>query len=348
MENQGEPMIIEAEKQRTDIPVLLIYNVDPHWIDVETDKAHLLANQMASGLIELGHPVQLIAICDNNLADNLASFNPAEHIVFNWCEEIPGIPHSEPLAAGILEICGFTYTGADPRALDYALNKSRIKAQLEEMNIPTPVWRVYDSAGWNGWDRFPAIIKPACEHCSLGIDTESVVTTEIQLYERIAYILRAFQQPALVEEFISGREVTATIIGNEDLCLLPVAEVDFDAIENKLEHIRTFDSKFEEGSSAYRQIKTIIPADLSETEYNKLTSIACMAYRATDCRDYARLDLRLENGHFYILDINHNADLSPDASLPLSAQAAGISYAQLVSCIVNLAAKRHPGFTSGA
>jgi D-alanine-D-alanine ligase len=332
---------------RTDIPVLLLYNTDPRWPSEDIAQARTLADQAAAALGQLGHPVRTVELDDARLDERLAAVDPDDYIVFNWCEEIPGIPHSEAQPACILEARGFTFTGADADALTLTTDKRGVKLRLDQQNIPTPPWKVYDTAFADGWGQFPAIVKPAYEHCSRGIDPGAVVTGEAQLAERVGRVIGEFRQPALVEEFICGRELTVTVMGNGSLRLLPVAEVDFSAIENDLEHIRTCESKFDKNSQAYRQVRTVVPVELPEAEHQALQAVVCAAYRAIGCRDYARLDLRLRDGAFYVVDVNHNADLSPDASVPLSALAAGITHGELISTLVNLAAGRHPRFSGG-
>jgi D-alanine-D-alanine ligase len=327
---------------QTNFPILLLYNIDSAWPEEDIREVNSLAEQTAAELEHLGHPVRLLAISDACLEDALAPFAPQEYIVFNWCEEIPGLPGSEALVASLLEKRGFTFTGSSSQAL--AASKDRLKSLLVARKIPTPPWTVYDSLPIDGWQRFPAIVKPAREHCSSGIDSGAVVVSKTRLAERVEQVLHTFQQPALVEEFICGRELTVTLIGNETLRLLPVAEIDFSGVTNDLERIRTCESKFAKNSPAYQNIKIILPADLSAQEHQQLQKVARAAYRAAACRDYVRLDLRLRDGVFYVLDINHNADLSPDSSLSLAAQAAGLSHGQLISLLVNLAAKRHPTY----
>lgn len=325
---------------RTDLPVLILYNVDPAWPEEDIRSVHTLADMTAAELSQLGHPLKVVALADARLEDALASFDPQGYIVFNWCESLPGLPDGEGHVARWLERRGFTFTGARARALK--ADKRDIKRLLIRQGVPTPPWTVYDSPSIDGWHCFPAIVKPIREHCSAGIDSEAVVTNRKHLAERVERMMCTYQQPVLIEEFISGRELTVSLIGNETLHMLPVVEIDFSNIANDLDRIRTCDSKFQKNSPAYQNIKTVLPAMLQPGEQQRLNTVTCTAFRAARCRDYVRIDLRLRDGVFYVVDVNHNADLSPDSSLSLSAQAAGLHHGQLISLLVNLAARRHP------
>jgi D-alanine-D-alanine ligase len=334
---------MNIEALRTDIPVLFLYNIDPNWPGDVIAESQLMVNAVAQALANLGHPIQGVPIENDRLDERLAPYGPDDYIVFNWCEELPGVPHSESLTAQILERYGFTFTGGDSRALAIANDKYHVKSLLDSQRIPTPCWKVYSPFSVDGWDRFPAIVKPAYEHSSVGIDYRSVVTCKEGLAECVSRVTQTLQQPVLVEEFIDGREFAVSIIGNGDLHILPIAEVDF-YVENKYKRIRTHESKFGGPEQATWEIKFITSTDLPAGQYENLRSTACQAYRITQCRDYARLDIRMRDGVFYILDINHNADISAEAGFSLAAQDVGMSYGQFMSYLVNLAAQRHPVF----
>jgi len=335
---------MKAHQQRTDLPVLLLYNIDPEWPSIDIEASVQAADLLVHALQELGHPMVVVRLEDQDLRAALRPYSPSDHLVFNWCEEIPRIPRSASRVTDVLESLGFTYTGADPRGLRLAQNKRRVKQRLDALAIPTPRWRVFRNDNIGRWDIFPAIVKPVYEHCSFGVDRDAVVQTREELAARVRYVLETFAQPALVEEFIDGREIHVGVVGNGHLQVLPPAEMDFAAFGDVHDRLCTFDSKFTPGSDPYDLIQIRLPAALSPAEREQIERVTLNAYRATECRDYARLDLRMRDGVVYVLDINHNADFSPDTSLTLSAELAGISYGQLASSLVNLAAQRHPVF----
>lgn len=325
-----------------EIPVLLLYNIDPSWTRDEKEEVSSISSQLSQAISAAGHPTTLVPVFNVNVPQALYPYDPTANIVFNWCEGIPGIAHSEAMVARILESMGFTFTGAGSSALAHAQDKCCVKHTLHRANIPTPEWRLYKRAEAGRWNQFPAIVKAANEHCSEGITRESVVTTEAELIRQIRFVLATYHQPALVEDFIDGREFHVSLWGNGHIAMLPPAEMDFSLFGDIHDRLCTYDSKCVPGSIHYENIRTLLPSPLSQDELQTLEHIARDAYKAMGCRDYARIDVRSRNGTFYVLDVNPNADISADASLAGAAELAGYSYGETGSRIVRLAAKRHP------
>lgn len=325
-----------------DVPVLLLYNLDPAWPEGDRETAAEEAERLASGLGECGHPVAAVAVEGIDLASLLKPYDPREWIVFNWCEELPGLPQSDAQVAQILESAGFTYTGPAPEVLSRSWDKGVTKALLDRQNLPTPHWRICADGDPGDWRRFPAMVKPARQHCSMGVTTDAVVRNTDELRNRIAFVLDAFRQPALVEDFIDGREFHVSLWGNDEMRMLPVAEMDFRLFDDVRDRLCTYESKFQPGSRHYEGIQLLLPAPLSEAEHGLLFDTSVAAYRVCRCRDFARMDIRLRNGVFYILDVNPNPDISSDASMACAAEAAGFSFGAMGSYLVGLAAARHP------
>jgi D-alanine-D-alanine ligase len=326
------------------LPVLLLYNLDPTWPPEDINESLGSAKILFDALQGEGHLVTEVRLEDQDLPGLLRPYSPSDYIVFNVCEEIPGIPHSYDIIAQTLEELGFTFTGADSKSLSFSEDKRLVKQQLDSCSIPTPRWQVFTSTTSNGWKYFPAIVKPALDHCSFGITRESVVWSRDELASRVSYILDAFNGLALVEEFIDGCEYHVTVVGNGQLHVLPPAEMDFSAFQEARDRLCTYESKHDPKSKAYNLIRLNLPARLSEKDQKSLMEVTLAGYRATACRDYARLDIRRRNGTFYILDINPNADISPDTSPVLAAEYAGLSYGKFGSLLINIAAQRHPAF----
>ena len=159
-----------------DWPVLLIHNVDPAWTEGEIAVALQEVRTLETALKDEGHPVANLAVRDPGLRELLTGFAPEDWVVFNNCEGLPGIPDSETRVIRLLDEMGFTYTGAPAAAMDLAWDKPRVKRLLEESRLPTPRWQLFETPETNGWSIYPAIVKPAREHCSLGVTTEAVAT----------------------------------------------------------------------------------------------------------------------------------------------------------------------------
>ncbi|MCX7847327.1 MAG: hypothetical protein N2595_04795 [bacterium] len=321
--------------------VVLLHNLDPDWPQQDLDDALRETVRLGAALEASGHEVTYVPVMSADLEAAMESCDPAACIVFNWCEELPGVPHSEPLVAAMLEAAGYVYTGASGPVLALAQDKPRVKQVLAACEVPTPRGIVADrGSALNGWRVFPAIVKPAYEHCSLGMSAQSVVFNARELAEQVARVHDTFAQPALVEEFIEGREFRVAFLGNRRLELLPPVEMDFSRLDDVRERICGYDAKFMPSSKAYREIQTIVPAPLSEGELERLRQVCAVAYRAVGCRDYGRIDVRMQGDTFYVLDVNPNPDLSADASLACAAEYRGYSYGALGARIVQLAASR--------
>ena len=322
------------------VPVVLLYNQDPTWTPDEKSDVDLLSSQLAQAVCGVGHPITLLPLTNSDLPAALRPFDPTSHVILNWCENLPDIPKSESAVVRILESTGFVFTGADASALERSQNKHAMKEILNRTGIPTPAWRLYERPESNGWKQFPAIVKAAKEHCSEGLTRESVVMNETELHARIAHVLDTFGQPALVEDFIDGREFHVSLWGNGVIEMLPPAEMDFSQFKDIHDRLCTYESKFVPGSRHYEGIHTLLPAPLSPKEMHRLQEICQSAYRAIGCRDYGRIDVRMRDGAFHVLDVNPNADISADASLACAAELAGYSYGETGSKIVRLAASR--------
>ncbi len=329
---------------RRDLPVLLLHNMDPGWTSEEKQEAELDVSTLGDALKALGHPVEVLAVEDAYLADRLRAFNPREFIVFNWCEEIPGIPHSEPEVASVMERLGFVFTGSPYDVLSPPHDKPRVKRILDERNLPTPPWAVFETPAAGEWNVFPAIVKAAHEHCSIGISADSVVTSPVELENRVAYILDNHKQPALVEEFINGREFHCAAWGNGTAAMLPAAEMDYGGMTDIRDRLFTYEAKYVPGSRLYEGIDLRVPAELEPGARAEIERIVLATYRATGCRDYGRIDLRYLDGVFHVIDVNPNPDINPQTSMTYAAAEVGYSYGEMGSRIVNLAAARHPVF----
>ncbi len=331
-----------------DIPVLLLHNLDRTWPQCDIDTSLELGELMLGGLQAAGHPVVKERLENDQLSNLLSAYNPTELIVFNWCEEVPGVPRSSWMVAQELERQGFTYTGADYLALVFSQDKRQVQQCLKDAGVPTPLWHIFYSPDEVAWDLFPAIVKPAFEHYSLGIARESVVESLDELVRRVGFVIEQHQQPVLVEEFINGREFHVGVIGNTYLQMLPPAEIDFSAFNDIHDCLCTYDTNFNRESISYQSVSAKLPIDFTDEELERLERAVLGAYRATGCRDYARMDVRMRNGNFYILDVNHNADISPETSLVKAAEMVGYPYGLFGSLLINLAAERHPVFGNGA
>lgn len=241
----------------------------------------------------------------------------------------------------ILEMLGIPYVGSGVLAHGLALNKAFAKKVFMYHNVPTPYFQEFYS-GEEELDpnlKFPAIVKPACEGSGCGIHSDSVVYTEKDLYKKVKELLNNYQPPAIAEEYIDGREYTVGIIGNgKDKTVLPIVEIDFDRVTEEYDKFNTFESKH--GHGGQKQI--ICPANLSDEQKAIIEKTALMAFDAVRCRDLARIDIRVKDNIAYALEINSLPGLQKGYSdFPRMAEAAGMSYDELILKILETAIKRY-------
>src|SRR6266536_3029299 len=191
--------------------------------------------------------------------------------------------------------------------------------------------------------KFPLLEKPQPEECSSGIDAEAVVTGIKELMERVEYVQNEFDSPALIEEYIEGREIYAAILGSyEHTEVLPLVELDLSKLPEGTPKIASRDVKFETESRAYKLTKSRIAEDLDESTVQKLSETALAAYRAVKLRDYGRIDMRLTpEGEVYVIEANPNPWLSSRQEFAMAAKKSGRSYTQLIGEICDLALQRH-------
>jgi D-alanine-D-alanine ligase len=271
-------------------------------------------------------------------------------LIFNLCEEFHGQPRLEMNIAALLELLNIPFTGSTALVLGLSQDKGKTKSILAHHGIPTPAYAVW-SPGENvstSHLRFPLIVKPLLEDGSLGIGNDAFVPDPASLPPRVEKIHSLHHQPALIEEYIDGRELNVSILGNEAPQVLPISEIDFSSLPQGLPKICGYEAKWVENSPEFSHTIPQCPASLSAGAEKRVREAALRSYRLMDCRDYARVDIRLSpDGVPYVLEINANPDISPDAGMPRSAQAAGLAYPQFIARIADFAWARthHPGNT---
>jgi len=326
------------------LKVLVIYNIDHNWDATEINDTRNSNTVLAEALAKEGFETYLEELSNPHLECILEKHSPEDTIVFNLCEALPGIPFSEKTVTEILSDRGFTYTGNGPEVIDLSYDKQKTKERIISLGIPVPEGAVLTPEEAGRWTLFPSIVKPSREHCSLTITEKSVVFDTNSLREQILLVNKELNQPAMVEDFIDGREFHVSVWNNNPPEILPVAEMDFSAFTEPGERLCTYDSKFIPGSEHYEKIETLIPAPLDGHLSRRLGEKVLAAWKGFGCNDYARFDLRLRDGVFYLLDVNPNNDISFDTSFALAAEKNNYSYSRMVKRIVMMSAMRHPLF----
>ncbi|HSP88434.1 MAG TPA: ATP-grasp domain-containing protein [Ignavibacteriaceae bacterium] len=264
-------------------------------------------------------------------------------LIFNFIEIYKEDARHEMNIVGVLELLRIPFTGAPSMSLANCQSKIFTKRLLNAFGIKTPRFILLKKLPKNYRHRlkYPLIVKPAFEDASVGIENESIVENVEKLKERTEYILKAFAQPALIEEFIEGRELNVAIIGDQDPTPLPISEIDFTEMPDHLHNIVSYQAKWDPNHESYHKTIPICPAKLPKRTEKKAKDIALKAFRAMGCRDYARIDMRLsKDNHLYVLEVNPNPDLTEGAGFMRSAEASGLNYVQTLRKIIDLALLR--------
>jgi D-alanine-D-alanine ligase len=313
------------------------------WHDDEPEMEY----QVADALQRKGHEVFLIGVSDDlqYLVRSLAEMRP--DLVFNAAEAFHGNPSLEYLVPGVLEAEGYRYTGAPPQSLLVSRNKAMSKKVLAYHGIPVPgfvTWRPGEALDVPPDLRYPLMVKPLQTDASAGIAQASVVQDEASLIERVALVHERFQQPAIAEEFVDGRELYVSIVGNDEhLDILPITEMVFDKRKTKPEErIATKSAKWDEDYRARKGIRNVFARPIAATTRERIESICRTAFRALWLRDYARLDVRLAaDGEVWVLEANANPFISYGHDMANAAAKAGMEYYDFVQRLVDEAVERY-------
>jgi len=267
--------------------------------------------------------------------------------VFNLCESIHGDNRFEALLPLLFDLQGFAYTGSGPFALSLALRKEKVKEVLRARGVPTPQGLLVPEEDTSGIQLpFPLIVKPSREDASVGITASSVVHDREGLADRVKHVIRHYQQAALVEQYIEGREIYVSLLGRvgERPQIFPFFEIDFSDMPADRPRIVSFEGKWVEGSVDYVGTRPVRCEGLTPAVRQRIADTALAAFDAIELRDYARMDVRLAaDGTPYIIDVNPNCDLSDLAGgFSKAARAGGLSYKDVILRIVSLALSRRP------
>lgn len=300
-------------------PVLVLYNrpvLPPDHPDAgsEYDILDTVADA-AKVLTAAGFEVRKLAIDfdPRPLLDEIRDRPPLA--VFNLYEGVATQTGSEVSVAALLEWLNVPFTGCPSLSLALGRDKIRTKHLLAAAGLPTPDYLVVESTPFPEWHGgWPAIVKPATQDASVGIDQKSVVTTPAELAERVEHVLAKYGPPVLVEEFIGGREFHVNVIedGRDGAVLvLPLAEIAFRPERTDRWPVYTFTAKWNEESDEYKAAPLVAPVTLPPEPTARLAELAARAFRLLGCRDYARLDVRMDAaGDFRILEMNPNPYLN--------------------------------------
>jgi D-alanine-D-alanine ligase len=281
------------------------------------------------------------------LQDTYAALSTGdERVVFNLVEGLEGDPTDFTLVPAVCTAMGQAYTGSGAACQLLCVDKWQTKAQLQSHGIRTPA-AIRVAPGHpvprRGLPRGRLIVKPLRADASEGISPSSVVlaTDRPALESAVARVHREFGQAALLEQFIDGRELNVSVLTRGDsLQVLPLAEIDFSALPATYPRIVDYAAKWDPSSEVYLKTPRKIPAELDHKTADAVRDLARRTWQAVGCSGYARVDIRLDGKQRpFVLEVNPNPDISPDAGFPAACQAAGLAYDEFVQEAVTAAAR---------
>ncbi len=327
--------------------VTVLYNVTTglvHGTNEDLQTAELLedAKIISRTLKDLNYNSDIFELKEDNTKE---IFNLKTDVFFNLCYGIGTTPDSEHKVAELLEKTGKPYTGSSPKAILLTADKAETKRLLLKNEIPTPKFQTVNSEKFDIDPKlkFPLITKPVREDSSSGIKQNAVVTDFISLQKNVRFLLDAYKEPVLIEEYIDGRELRISLLGNASQTrVLPITEIKFinSFNDGSKWKIVDFEAKWDEKSTSYRDTPTGV-AKLNDKLKKKIESYALQAYNLSFCRDYADIDVRLSYDNTpYFIEINCNPGLAPTDGTERLAKSAGMTYQEYIEKIVLCALAR--------
>jgi D-alanine-D-alanine ligase len=264
-------------------------------------------------------------------------------VVFNMVELFHDDLNYEGSVAGFFDLFEVPYTGSPPFCLFLCRRKGFTKKVLLQSGVATPRFRFLEDPVIepNHGLYYPLIVKPSLQDGSTGVEAASVVYDYSQLLRRLDRLYAEFSGSVLVEEFMLGKELHVSILGNDPPQVLPVEEFNFSELHEDHPPLITYDIKWNPLSPAYHKVHSFCPAEIDAKTEELVREQALRAYEATFCRDYARIDVRLgRDGTPYVLEVNPNPDLTEGVSFMESAEEAGLSFSETLRRIVMFALDR--------
>lgn len=330
--------------------ILILYNVAEQTrkgipSDLICEQEILIIVPLVADILrERGHTVETLK-ASYNLWNDLREKKDKIDLVFNLAEAFGGENANETLVPAMLEALDIPFTGASSQNMYFTLDKEKTKIVLVEYGIPSAPHQVFRSYNTklNSNLSFPLIVKPIREEASIGIYQDSVVLSEKELRRKVEDTLVRYRQPALVERFIIGREISVGIIGNthDDLYTFSPLEFLFSGVKSPYEAIRSYEYKW--GGKKEQMVKAKLPDEIKQ----KLADYTRLAFIASECRDYARMDYRIDtNGNIFLLEVNYNPGIGPNThglnnTVTMMASFEGYTFPDLIEKIVQVTAKRY-------
>lgn len=307
------------------------------YLESETASEHdVVVDQVAAALRKNGHSPSILGVHGDvrKLISGLSRRKP--ELVFNLLEMFGKNVRADVGVAGLLDLLEYPYTGGGPGELFLRQDKGLAKKALAFEKIRYPDFAVFSRADFEtgGNLRMPLFVKPLRTDASIGIDgTKSLVRDATALMKQVASIHEKFQDAALAEEYVEGREFYVGVLGNREPLAFPPIEMDFSGLPDGAPRVLDSKAKWKTDSPEFRGTKSVL-ADVPDELRARLQQVALDAYRALRVRDYGRVDLRMaETGEIYVIEVNANCYLEQSGEFAVAAQAAGLEYPEVIERI---------------
>jgi D-alanine-D-alanine ligase len=309
--------------------------------DLRTQIRHI-----ARTLRRVGHTVTVLPLAHDLFAFQRRLRRLRPDVVFNLYDDVVHGALYDMRLAAVVRMMGFPITGSSALALGLTRYKFMTASLLAGVGVPIPpntaILETVRSVDQHSW-QFPIIVQPSQEHAGIGLDRNSVVHSKKALKDNVREILRTYNQPALAQHFLPGREFNVGIVGGNRMRVLPLAEVDYSTLPMEIPPIMSYAAKWIETSTEYQRTKVICPAIVEPELARRISDVALQAFRAVGGRGYGRVDMRLdEAGEPFVLEVNCNPCLDEGIGLARAAEKAGISYPQLLQMILRAALEPQP------
>jgi D-alanine-D-alanine ligase len=335
-----EECVVSTEEEEPAVRITILT-----YLETEDATTHDIAvDQVAETLRQNRHTVSIFGVHGDvkKLLTGLARRKP--ELIFNLMETFGDDQLGATALVGLLDLLKIPYVGGGPGEIYLQEDKVLTKKLLAFEGIRYPDFAVFSPSSdleTGGHLRMPLFVKPLRMDASLGIDAKSLVRSAVDMIKRVTAIHAKFNDSALVEEYIEGRELYVGVLGNQNAQALSPIEMDFSGMPEGAPRILDGKAKWDERSAEYKGTKAVL-ADLPDELRAKLQRVALDAYRALRVRDYGRVDLRLtETGDIYVIEVNASCYLEQTGEFATAAAAAGLDYPALIQAIVEHALRRH-------
>jgi D-alanine-D-alanine ligase len=301
---------------------------------------------IARNLRRLRHTVTILPLAHDLFAFQRRLRRLRPDVVFNQYDDVVHGALYEMRLAALVRMMGFPLTGSPALALGLSRYKYMSASLLAGAGVPIPphtaMIETVRAVNQHKW-QFPLIVQPSQEHAGIGLDRDSVVHSKKALRLKVREIARTYNQPALVQHFLPGREFNVGIVGGSRPRVLPLAEVTYGALPADIPPIMSYAAKWVETSTEYKNTSVVCPAAVEPELARRISAVALRAFRAIGCRGYGRVDMRLDElGEPRVLEVNCNPCLDEGMGLARAAEKAGITYPQLLQLIVRAALEPVP------